>query len=210
MFLQTVVGFELKERFEEGFLRKLVVDFVSQRDMAKLAAALVFGDKMGDIIDELVKNGKEIEAVYFATETGLTKRFSPVSLLKSNLRNSKKNATTILRNEDIILQLQRNPAPSAQHSPAARYSGQYKYGGQNVFEGPAAPYASAYGVPHSQSPAAVTQQHYSHPVDNMGAAGYWTSGAYGGQTSYGHMTMVLLHHLHTNLLHIPKSPEAVT
>ena len=78
----------------------------------------------------------------------------------------------------------RNPAPSAQHSPAARYSGPYNYGGQNVFEGPTAPYASAYGVPHTQSPAAVTQQHYSHPVDNMGATGYQTSGAYGGQTSY--------------------------
>ncbi|XWS17238.1 hypothetical protein CRYUN_Cryun33cG0050800 [Craigia yunnanensis] len=268
MFLQMVVGFELKERFEEAFLRKLVVDFASRRrDMAKLADALGFGDKIGDIIDELIKNGKEIEAVYFATEAGLTERFSPVSLLKSYLRNSKKNATNVLKNgnytgaakeesnnmelnsikaiikcvEDHKLESEfsvdalrkratqlekvradrkksssatgkpqnkrgrnsgsgrssgppafhpakaakfsnayppfsrRNPAPSAQHSPAARYSGPYNYGGQNVFEGPT-PYASAYGVPHTQSPAAVTQQHYSHPVDNMGA--------YGGQTSY--------------------------
>ncbi|EOY30833.1 FRIGIDA-like protein [Theobroma cacao] len=277
MFLQMVVGFELKERFEEGFLRKLVVDFASRRDMAKLAAALEFGDKMGDIIDELVKNGKEIEAVYFAMEAGLTERFSPVSLLKSYLRNSKKNATTILKNENYsaaateesnnvelnsikaiikcvedhklesefsvdslrkrATQLEkvkadrrksssatgkpqnkrghnagssrgsgpsafrpakaakfsnsyppfsrRNPASSAQHSPAARYSGPYNYAGQNVFEGPTAPYAAAYGVAHSQSPAAVTQQHYPHPVDNVGAAGYRNSGAFGGQTSYG-------------------------
>ncbi|XVE54295.1 hypothetical protein DITRI_Ditri03aG0069300 [Diplodiscus trichospermus] len=277
MFLQMVVGFDLKERFEEAFLRKLIVDFASRRDMAKLAAALGFDDKIGDIIDELIKNGKEIEAVYFATEAGLTQRFSPVSLLKSYLQNSKKNATTILKNgnytaaateesnnmelnsiraiikcvEDHKLESEfsvdslrkraiqlekakadrkkssqaagkpqkkrghnagggrssgksafrpakaakfsnayppfsrRNPAPSAQHSPAARYSGPYNYGGQNVFEGPTAPYASAYGVPPSQSPASVTQQHYSHPVDNMGAAGYRTSGAYGGQTSYG-------------------------
>ncbi|XVF34808.1 hypothetical protein REPUB_Repub18cG0090500 [Reevesia pubescens] len=277
MFLQMVIGFELKERFEEGFLRKLVVDFASRRDMAKLAAALGFGDKMGDIIDELVKNGKEIEAVYFAKEAGLTERFSPVSLLKSYLRTSKKNGATILKNgnykaaateesnslelnsikaiikcvEDHKLESEfsvdtlrkratqlekvkadrkksssatgrpqnkrghnagssrgagppafrpakaakfsnayppfnrRNPTPSAQHSPAARYSAQYNYGGQNVFEGPTAPYASAYGVAHSQSPAAVTQQLYSHPVDNMGAAIYRTSSNYGGQTSYG-------------------------
>lgn len=80
----------------------------------------------------------------------------------------------------------RNPAPSAQHSPAARYSGQYNYGGQNVFESPTAPYASAYGLPHSQSPSVVAQQHpYSHPVDGMGAAGYRTTGVYGSQTSYG-------------------------
>lgn len=51
-----------------------------------------------DIIDELVKSGKEIEAVYFASESGLTERFSPVSLLKSYLHNSRKNATTILKN----------------------------------------------------------------------------------------------------------------
>lgn len=54
--------------------------------------------KFSDIIDELVKNGKELEAVYFASEAGLTERFSPVSLLKSYSRNSKKNASTILKN----------------------------------------------------------------------------------------------------------------
>lgn len=278
MFLQMVVGFELKERIEKGFLRKLVVDFASRKDMAKLASALGFDDQMGDIIDELVKNGKELEAVYFASEAGLTERFSPVSLLKSYSRNSKKNASTILKNghytaaateesnnvelnsikaiikcvEDHKLESEfsvdtlrkraaqlekvkadrkksstangkpqnkrghnagsirgsgpsafrpakaakfsnafppfnrRNPAPSAQHSPAARYSGQYNYGGQNVFESPTAPYASAYGLPHSQSPSVVAQQHpYSHPVDGMGAAGYRTTGVYGSQTSYG-------------------------
>lgn len=48
-----------------------------------------------DIIDELVKNGKEIEAVYFASESGLTERFPPINLLKSYLRNYKKNVVTI-------------------------------------------------------------------------------------------------------------------
>ncbi|XP_011043451.1 PREDICTED: FRIGIDA-like protein 4a [Populus euphratica] len=98
MFLQMVLGFGLKSRFDEEFLRKLVAENASRRDMAKLAAAIGFGEKMGDIIDELVKNGKEIEAVYFASESGLTKRFSPVSLLKSYLKNSKKITTTVLKN----------------------------------------------------------------------------------------------------------------
>jgi len=48
-----------------------------------------------DIIDELIKNGKEIEAIYFASESGLTERFPPINLLKSYHRNYKKNATTI-------------------------------------------------------------------------------------------------------------------
>lgn len=40
-----------------------------------------------DIIDDLVKNGKEIEAVYFASESGLTERFQPIKLLNSYVQN---------------------------------------------------------------------------------------------------------------------------
>jgi len=47
-----------------------------------------------DIIDELISSGKEIEAVYFASESGLTERFPPINLLKSYHRNYKKNVTT--------------------------------------------------------------------------------------------------------------------
>lgn len=46
MFLQMVIGFGLKERFEEGFLRKLVLEFAARRDMPKLAVALNLGEKM--------------------------------------------------------------------------------------------------------------------------------------------------------------------
>ncbi|XP_050116947.1 FRIGIDA-like protein 4a isoform X2 [Malus sylvestris] len=98
MFVQMLVGFRLKEKFGEEFFRKLVMEHAARRDMAKLARALEFGEKMGDVIDELVKNGKEIEAVYFASESDLTERFPPVSLLKSYLKNSRKNAATILKN----------------------------------------------------------------------------------------------------------------
>ncbi|XP_028758191.1 FRIGIDA-like protein 4a [Neltuma alba] len=95
MFLQMVVGFRLRRSFDEEYLRKMVMEFASRRDMAKIASALEFGENMGDIIDELVKNGKEVEAVYFASESGLTERFPPINLLKSYLRNFKKNATTL-------------------------------------------------------------------------------------------------------------------
>ncbi|XP_043724680.1 FRIGIDA-like protein 4a [Telopea speciosissima] len=98
MFLQMVVGFGLQSKFEEEFLRKLVLGFPSRRDMPKLAAQLGFGEKMKDIIDELVKNGKEIEAVYFASESGLTEQYPPISLVKSYLKNSRRNATMILKN----------------------------------------------------------------------------------------------------------------
>ncbi|OWM89916.1 hypothetical protein CDL15_Pgr012553 [Punica granatum] len=97
MFLQMVVGFGLKSRFDEEFLKKMVLEFSSRRDIAKLAPCLGFGEKLADIIDELVRMSKEIDAVYFATESGLTERFPPASLLKSFLKNSRKNATDALK-----------------------------------------------------------------------------------------------------------------
>ncbi|GAB4852570.1 hypothetical protein Ancab_016783 [Ancistrocladus abbreviatus] len=97
MFLQLMVGFGFKDKFDEEFLKKVVLEFAARRDMAKLAVA-VFGEKMGDVIDELVRNGKEIEAVYFASESGLTERFRPVSLLTTYLNISKRNVKNILKN----------------------------------------------------------------------------------------------------------------
>lgn len=47
MFLQMVVGFRLRGRFDEEYLRKLVMEFASRRDMAKIASALEFWEKMG-------------------------------------------------------------------------------------------------------------------------------------------------------------------
>ncbi|KAF7819829.1 FRIGIDA-like protein 4a [Senna tora] len=267
MFLQMVVGFKLRGRFDEEYLRKMVMEYASRRDMSKIAAVLEFGEKMGDIIDELVRNGKEIEAVYFASECGLTERFPPVNLLKSYLRNSKKNAATMSKSgnnnqaamddsstselnsikatlkcvEDYKLESEfnleslrkrvahlektkaerkkssasgskshkraygsgsnrgsgsgsfrpakvakfnsyssfnrRNAAPP-QPSPVSRFSGAFNYSSQTVYDGSTAnPYAaatSAYGGPHVQSPAGLTQQHYSLP-----------SASYGGQTNYG-------------------------
>ncbi|GJU31845.1 FRIGIDA-like protein 4a [Tanacetum coccineum] len=86
MFLQIVIAFGLKHKFDYQFLMKMVKEFAGGRDMAKFALALGFGDKMGEIIEELVKKGKEIEAVYFAHEAGLTEHYPPVPLLESSLK----------------------------------------------------------------------------------------------------------------------------
>ncbi|KAK9697727.1 hypothetical protein RND81_08G056800 [Saponaria officinalis] len=95
MFIEVVLGFGLKEMFEEEFYKKLIVQFCGRRVMAKLAIPL-FGDKIADLIEEFVKDGKEVEAIYFAFEAGLTDRFQPVSLLKTSLQKSKKKSADIL------------------------------------------------------------------------------------------------------------------
>ena len=46
MFLQMVVCFGLRSRFDDDYLRNFVMQFASRRDMAKLAASLQFGDKI--------------------------------------------------------------------------------------------------------------------------------------------------------------------
>ncbi|KAL2342514.1 hypothetical protein Fmac_003799 [Flemingia macrophylla] len=274
MFLQMVVCFGLRSRFDDDYLRKFVMEFASRRDMAKLAASLQFGDKIIDIIDELIKNGKEIEAVYFASESGLTERFPPIDLLKSYHQNYKKNVTTMSKKgnnnhavtddssttelnsikaiikcvEDHKLESEfdldnlrkrathlekskaerkknsssgtkpqnkrgsrgsgssssrpaksakfnnaqsssfsrRNLAPSLQPRASSRFSGPFSYPSQTIFEGATAnPYTATYGSSHAQSPAGITQQHYSIPVDNLGPSSYRSSGSYSGQASYG-------------------------
>ncbi|XP_068648105.1 FRIGIDA-like protein 4a [Aristolochia californica] len=98
MFLQMVVGYGIRSRFEEEFLMNLVVKFPTRKGMAKLAAGLGFKGRMSGIIDELIENGKELEAVYFAYDSGLTQQFPPIPLIKAYLKNSRKNANAVLKN----------------------------------------------------------------------------------------------------------------
>ncbi|KAK8970071.1 hypothetical protein KSP40_PGU007640 [Platanthera guangdongensis] len=46
---------------------------------------------------ELVKIGKEIDAIYIARESGLLDKFSPVPLLKSHLQNSKRSSNAMMK-----------------------------------------------------------------------------------------------------------------
>lgn len=79
----------------------------------------------------------------------------------------------------------RNAAP-LRSSSSARYSGSYNYPSQTMLESSTAnPYAVTYGTSHTQSPAGITQQHYSLPADTLVSSGYRSSVSYAGQTSYG-------------------------
>lgn len=104
MFLQMVIGFGLKHKFDDEYLRQLVVEFAGRRETAKLAVALGYGDdEMRDIIEELVKAGRDIEAVYFSFESGLTEQFPPIPLLKSGIKNYQENTSKEVPSWDEIL-----------------------------------------------------------------------------------------------------------
>ena len=95
-FLQHLVTFGIVKEEDVDLYRKLVVGSAWRKQMPKLAVSLGLGDKMADMIEELVNRGQQVDAVHFTYEVGLVDKFPPVPLLKAFLRDSKKAATSIL------------------------------------------------------------------------------------------------------------------
>ncbi|RRT40667.1 hypothetical protein B296_00046776 [Ensete ventricosum] len=93
-FLQLVVTFGIVEKDDKALYQRLVVSFSWRKQMPKLAISLGLEDKMEDIIDELISNGHQLDAINFAYEAGLQDKFPPVPLLKSFLKDSKKATST--------------------------------------------------------------------------------------------------------------------
>ncbi|CAL9080180.1 Frigida-like protein [Musa troglodytarum] len=93
-FLQLVVTFGIVEKDDKALYQRLVVSFSWRKQMPKLAISLGLEDKMEDIIEELISNGHQLDAINFAYEAGLQDKFPPVPLLKSFLKDSKKATLT--------------------------------------------------------------------------------------------------------------------
>lgn len=91
-FLQHLVTFGIVRKEDVNLYRKLVVGSAWRKQMPKLAVSLGLGDKMADMIEELIQKGQHVDAVHFTYEVGLVDKFPPVPLLKAFLRDSKKAA----------------------------------------------------------------------------------------------------------------------
>ncbi|XVF28842.1 hypothetical protein REPUB_Repub15cG0066900 [Reevesia pubescens] len=95
-FLQHLVTFGIVKKEDLKLYRKLVVGSAWRKQMPKLAVSLGLGDKMPDMIEELISKGHQLDAVHFTYEVGLVDKFPPVPLLKAFLRDAKKAASSIL------------------------------------------------------------------------------------------------------------------
>ncbi|XP_047946227.1 FRIGIDA-like protein 4a isoform X2 [Salvia hispanica] len=95
-FLQHLVTFGIVKEADVDLYRKLVVASAWRKQMPKLAVSLGLGDKMPDMIEELIGRGQQVDAVHFTYEVGLADKFPPVPLLKAFLKDAKKTATSIL------------------------------------------------------------------------------------------------------------------
>ncbi|XP_031097977.1 FRIGIDA-like protein 4a [Ipomoea triloba] len=95
-FLQHLVTFGVVKEADVDLYRKLVVGSAWRKHMPKLALSLGLGDKMPELIEELISRGQQVDAVHFTYEVGLINKFPPVPLLKAFLKDAKKAATAIL------------------------------------------------------------------------------------------------------------------
>ncbi|KAH7843343.1 hypothetical protein Vadar_015511 [Vaccinium darrowii] len=95
-FLQHLVSFGIVRKEDVELYRKLVVASAWRKQMPKLALSLGLGDKMPDMIEELISRGQQVDAVHFTYEVGLENKFPPVPLLKAFLKDAKKAATSIM------------------------------------------------------------------------------------------------------------------
>ncbi|KAI3459390.1 hypothetical protein Pfo_016053 [Paulownia fortunei] len=81
-FLQHLVTFGIVKEEDVDLYRKLVVASAWRKQMPKLAVSLGLGDKMPDMIEELIGRGQQVDAVHFTYE--------------AFLKDAKKAATSIL------------------------------------------------------------------------------------------------------------------
>ncbi|EPS62727.1 hypothetical protein M569_12062, partial [Genlisea aurea] len=99
-FLQHLVTFGTVKQEDLNLYRKLVVASAWRKQMPKLAISLGLRDKMPDMIQELIGNGQQVDAVHFTYEVGLVDRFPPVPLLKAFLNDARKAANSILEDQN--------------------------------------------------------------------------------------------------------------
>ncbi|XP_062203121.1 FRIGIDA-like protein 4a isoform X2 [Phragmites australis] len=97
IFLQMVAAFGLKDKFDGEFLRRLFVANGRKRELARIACVLGFEENLEDIVEELIKSGNAVEAIYIAHEADLLERFPPVPLLQSYLQDSSDKAQAVLK-----------------------------------------------------------------------------------------------------------------
>ncbi|XP_043693472.1 FRIGIDA-like protein 4a isoform X1 [Telopea speciosissima] len=99
-FLQHLVTFAVVSKRDAELYRKLVIGSAWRKQMPKLAVSLGLGDKMAEMIKELINKGQQVDAVHFTYEVGLTDKFPPVPLLKAYLKDSRKAANSILEDRN--------------------------------------------------------------------------------------------------------------
>ncbi|GMY11852.1 FRIGIDA-like protein 3 [Fagus crenata] len=91
-FLQLLATFRIASEFDEDELCKFVIAVAHRRQAPELCRTLGLTHKMPGLVESLVNSGKQINAVRFIHVFELTESFPPVPLLKSYLKDLRRNS----------------------------------------------------------------------------------------------------------------------
>ncbi|XP_059623961.1 FRIGIDA-like protein 3 isoform X2 [Cornus florida] len=91
-FLQLLGTFSIASEFDEEELCKLVLAVAHQRRAPELCHSLGLAHKIPGVVEELINNEKQIHAVHFVHSFQLTERFPLVPLLKTYLKDLRRNS----------------------------------------------------------------------------------------------------------------------
>ncbi|XP_034690274.1 FRIGIDA-like protein 3 [Vitis riparia] len=91
-FLKLLATFRIASEFDEEELCKLVLAVARRRQAPELCRSLGLTHKMPGVIEVLVNGGRQIDAVHFVHAFELTERFPPVPLLKTYLKDLRRNS----------------------------------------------------------------------------------------------------------------------
>ncbi|KAK9097212.1 hypothetical protein Sjap_022709 [Stephania japonica] len=90
-FLQLLVSFRISSEFEEDELCKIVLAIARRRQAPELCRSLGITHKIPGIVEALINSGKQVEAVHFIQAFNLAEIFPPVPLLKTYLKDLRRN-----------------------------------------------------------------------------------------------------------------------
>ncbi|XP_068655716.1 FRIGIDA-like protein 3 [Aristolochia californica] len=91
-FLQLLATFDIAAEFDEDELCKLVLAVSHRRQTSELCRSLGLTDKVPGIVETLVGTGRRIDAVHFVQAFRLAETFPPVPLLKTYLKDLRRNS----------------------------------------------------------------------------------------------------------------------
>ncbi|KAF5188917.1 Frigida-like protein [Thalictrum thalictroides] len=91
-FLQLLATFRIASEFDEDELCKLVLAITRRRQAPELCRSLGLTDKMPGVIETLINMGKQTDAVHFVQAFKLSENFPPVPLLKTYLKDLRRNS----------------------------------------------------------------------------------------------------------------------
>lgn len=92
VFLQLLATFRIALEFDEEELCKLLVVVAHRRQAPELCRSIGLTHKMPGVVELLINGGRQIDAVRFIHAFQLTESFPPVPLLKTYLKDLRRNS----------------------------------------------------------------------------------------------------------------------